>query len=331
MTASPDSRPLRIAAVIPCFNEALAITQVVDEFRAALPEAEIHVFDNNSTDDTAAVARAAGATVTPVALRGKGNVTRRMFADVEADVYVMVDGDATYEAEAAPGMVRMLLQESLDMVVGNRVSEIEEAYRRGHVIGNKFFNSLHRLLFGSSFKDVFSGYRVMSRRLVKSFPTTAQGFEIEAELTVHALDIRAPWAEVPTKYRARGEDSASKLRTFHDGRRILSRSLLLYKEMHPARFFGAIFAIFSITGLILAIPVIDEFAKSGQVPRFPTAILAASLELLAALFLAAGVILDSIARRHREVKRLHYLRYSAPVALTESMPRRQPEDQLFAQ
>jgi glycosyltransferase involved in cell wall biosynthesis len=186
-----DDPALRIAVLVPCHNEAGSVATVVRDFRAALPHATVYVYDNRSTDDTADVARAAGAVVRAEPDPGKGNVVRRMFADIEADVYVMVDGDATYEAEAAPGMVRMLLQESLDMVVGNRVSEIEEAYRRGHVIGNKFFNSLHRLLFGSSFKDVFSGYRVMSRRLVKSFPTTAQGFEIEAELTVHALDIRA--------------------------------------------------------------------------------------------------------------------------------------------
>lgn len=323
---------LRVAVIVPCHNEAPSVATVVQDFRAALPHAKIYVYDNCSTDDTAAVARRAGAIVRSEPEPGKGNVVRRMFADIEADVYIMVDGDATYEADAAPAMVQMLIDQSLDMVVGNRVSEIEEAYRRGHVLGNKFFNGLHRLLFGSSFKDVFSGYRVMSRRLVKSFPTMAPGFEIEAELTVHALDIKAPWAEVPTRYRARGEDSASKLRTLRDGRRILLRSLLLYKEMHPARFFGAICAIFAIAGLVLAIPVIDEFARSGQVPRFPTAILAASLELLASLFLAAGVILDSIARRHREVKRLHYLRLEGPVESASHLnDQSSASDQLFAQ
>ena len=319
-----DDASVRVAVLVPCHNESVSVATVVNDFRAALPHSTVYVYDNCSTDDTADVARAAGAVVRTEPEPGKGNVVRRMFADIEADVYVMVDGDATYEAAAAPGMVRLLIDESLDMVVGNRVSEIEEAYRRGHVIGNQFFNGLHRWLFGSSFKDVFSGYRVLSRRLVKSFPTMAPGFEIEAELTVHALDIKAPWAEVPTKYKARGEDSASKLRTFRDGRRILLRSLLLYKEMHPARFFGAFCGLFALTGLVLAIPVIDEFAKSGQVPRFPTAILAASLELVAFLFLAAGVILDSIARRHREVKRLHYLRFTAPIAMQAQSSETQP-------
>jgi glycosyltransferase involved in cell wall biosynthesis len=295
-----DSQP-GIAILVPCRDEAKSVARVVQDFRTALPGCTVYVYDNNSTDDTAEIARNAGAVVRSEPSPGKGNVVRRMFADIEADVYVMVDGDDTYEAEAAPAMV-----------IGDRVSEVDEAYRRGHVLGNKFFNWLHQFLFGSSFHDVFSGYRVMSRRLVKSFPTMAPGFEIEAELTVHALEIRAPCAEVPTRYMARG-DSDSKLRTYRDGVRILVRSLLWYKEMQPARFFGAFFAAFAVTGLVLAIPVIDEFARSGQVPRFPTAILAASLELLAFLFLASGVILDSIARRHREVKRMHYLRYVGPV------------------
>jgi glycosyltransferase involved in cell wall biosynthesis len=307
-----DSNP-RIAVLVPCKDEARSVARVVQEFRAALPGCTVYVYDNNSMDDTAAIARSAGAVVRSEPAPGKGNVVRRMFADIEADVYVMVDGDGTYEADAAPAMVQLLFDQSLDMVIGNRVSEVDEAYRRGHVLGNRFFNWLHQFLFGSGFHDVFSGYRVMSRRLVKSFPTMAPGFEIEAELTAHALDIRAPCAEVPTRYLARGDDSNSKLRTYRDGARILGRSLLWYKEMQPARFFGAFFAAFAVTGLVLAIPVIDEFARTGQVPRFPTAILAASLELLAFLLLAAGVILDSIARRHREVKRLHYLRYVGPV------------------
>jgi glycosyltransferase involved in cell wall biosynthesis len=307
-----DSQP-RIAVLVPCKDEANSVARVIHDFRAALPGCSVYVYDNNSTDDTAEIARAAGAIVRAEPSPGKGNVVRRMFADIEADVYVMVDGDGTYEAEAAPSMVRMLFEQSLDMVIGNRVTEVDEAYRRGHVLGNKFFNWLHQFLFGSSFHDVFSGYRVMSRRLVKSFPTMAPGFEIEAELTAHALDIRAPCAELPTRYVARADDSNSKLRTFRDGIRILIRSLLWYKEMQPARFFGAFFGVFAVAGLVLAIPVIDEFARSGQVPRFPTAILAASLELLAFLFLAAGVILDSIARRHREVKRLHYLQLLSPV------------------
>jgi glycosyltransferase involved in cell wall biosynthesis len=321
-----DSQP-RVAVLAPCRNEAKSVARVVQDFRTALPGCTVYVYDNNSTDDTAEIARTAGAVVRSEPLPGKGNVVRRMFADIEADVYLMVDGDGTYEAEAAPAMVRMLFDQSLDMVVGNRVSEVDDAYRRGHVLGNKFFNWLHQFLFGSSFHDVFSGYRAMSRRLVKSFPTMARGFEIEAELTAHALDIRAPCAEVPTRYMARADDSESKLRTYRDGGRILVRSLLWYKEMQPARFFGAFFAVFAVTGLVLAIPVIDEFARTGQVPRFPTAILAASLEMVAFLFLAAGVILDSIARRHREVKRLHYLRYVGPMERALGANRSQSEMQ----
>jgi glycosyltransferase involved in cell wall biosynthesis len=312
--AAPPGRHLVIAVLVPCHNEAASVATVVHDFQAALPQATVYVYDNRSTDDTAMLARAAGAVVRTEREPGKGNVVRRMFADVEADIYVLVDGDATYEAAAVPGMVARLVGESLDMVVGNRVADATRAYPRGHVLGNRFFNALHRALFGSAFTDVFSGYRVLSRRMVKSFPTMAPAFEIEAELTLHALDIRAPWAEVPTTYRERHEGSSSKLRTFRDGTRILFRSLLLYKEMHPARFFGAFFALFALLGVLLAVPVVEEFARTGQVPRFPTAILAASLELLAAICLVAGVILDSIARRHREVKRLNYLRFGAPIA-----------------
>jgi glycosyltransferase involved in cell wall biosynthesis len=308
-----DDPALRVAVLVPCLDEEASVGRVVEDYRAVLPRATIYVYDNGSTDATAAVAAEAGAVVRREPEPGKGNVVRRMFADIDADVYVMVDGDDTYEAQAAPGMIRLLLEQSLDMVVGNRVSEIDDAYRRGHMLGNRLFNWLHQVLFGSSFRDVFSGYRVMSRRLVKSFPTMANGFEIEAELTVHALDIKAPFAEVPTRYQPRGEESASKLRTFRDGRRILLRSLLWYKEIRPARFFGAFFALFAVAGLVLGIPVVDEYARTRQVPRFPSAILAASLEMVGFLFLAAGVILDSIARRHREVKRLHYLQHAAPI------------------
>ena len=320
------SRP-RTAVLVPCKDEANSVAGVVHDFHAALPGCAVYVYDNGSTDETAEKARRAGAIVRRESSPGKGNVVRRMFADIEADVYVMVDGDGTYDAEAAPAMVRMVFDDGLDMVIGNRVSEVDDAYRRGHLLGNKFFNRLHQFLFGSSFQDMFSGYRAMSRRLVKSFPTMASGFEIEAELTAHALDIRAPSGEVPTRYLPRADDSNSKLRTGRDGGRILVRSLLWYKEMQPARFFGAFFAVFAVTGVVLAIPVLDEFARSGQVPRFPTAILAASLELLAFLFLAAGVILSSIARRHREVKRLHYLQYASPLVCAPSAHHRERKAQ----
>jgi glycosyltransferase involved in cell wall biosynthesis len=319
--AAPDPLTdpnLRIAVLVPCHNEERSVGDVVADFRAVLPTCTVYVYDNCSTDETPTVARRAGAVVRNEPRVGKGNVVRRMFADVDADVYVMVDGDDTYDASAAPAMVRTLVEENLDMVVGARVSEAADAFRRGHVLGNRLFTKLHALLFGSQFGDVFSGYRALSRRLVKSFPTTATGFDIEAELSIHAIDIKAPSTELPTRYRPRGSDSASKLRTYSDGVRILLRSVLLYKELHPARFFGALCAASAVLGVVLAIPVVSEFADSGQVPRFPTAILAASLELLAAILLTAGVILDSIARRHREMKRLHYLQQAAPAEVLAS-------------
>lgn len=309
-----SSRPsdVRIAVLIPCKNEASSVGAVVEGFRACLPWAEVYVYDNGCTDGTAEVARTAGAVVRREPRPGKGVVVQRMFADIDADVYVIVDGDDTYDPADAPSLIERLLDENLDMVVGRRVMDGLACHRRGHSWGNQFFNWLHRHLFGSSFLDVFSGYRVLSRRFVKSFPTTATGFEIEAELTVHAVDMGAPCLEVPTRYRARGDDSASKLRTFRDGARILARSLLLFKELKPAWFFGVFAAAFGLTGLALILPVVEQYAETGRVLRLPTAVLAVSLEVLAALWLAVGVILDSIARRHREVKRLHYLRYDAP-------------------
>lgn len=303
---------VHIAVLIPCRDEAANVAAVIEAFRTALPSAVLYVYDNCSTDGTAAVARAAGAVVRREPRPGKGVVVQRMFADIEADVYVIIDGDDTYDAAVVPSLVQRLLDENLDMVVGRRVEDGSASYRRGHALGNQFFNWLHRHLFGSTFLDVFSGYRVLSRRFVKSFPATATGFEIEAELTVHAVDVCAPCAEVPTTYRARSDDSASKLRTYRDGIRILARSLLMYKELKPARFFGVFAAVFCLGGLLLALPVVDQYAETGLVPRLPTAVLAVGLELLAALCVGVGVILDSIARRHREIKRLSYLRYSAP-------------------
>ncbi len=306
---------VRIAVVVPCLDEQHAIGEVVRDFREQLPGATVYVYDNGSTDATATAADAAGAVVRHEPDRGKGNVVRRMFADIEADVYVMVDGDGTYDASAAPDMVATLIEHNLDMVVGARTNHVAQAYRRGHQIGNRFFGWLHRVLFSSEFDDVFSGYRVMSRRLVKSFPTTSSGFEIEAELSAHALDVRAPSREVLTAYGARGEDSVSKLRTYRDGLRILLRSVLFYKELFPGRFFGALFALFGFAGLLAAFPVIQQYADTGEVLRLPLAVLAASLEIVAFVCMVAGVILDSIARRHRELKRLHYLQYHAPAEL----------------
>jgi glycosyltransferase involved in cell wall biosynthesis len=306
---------VRIAVVVPCLNEQDAVAQVVRDFTTALPEATVYVYDNGSDDSTCRAARQAGAVVRHEPRRGKGNVVRRMFADIEADVYVMVDGDGTYDASVAPDMVTTLIDENLDMVVGSRSSHRDAAFRRGHVLGNRLFAWLHRVFFGSEFNDVFSGYRAMSRRLVKSFPTTSSGFEIEAELTAHAIDVRAPSRELPTYYGARGGDSASKLRTYRDGVRILIRSILFYKELHPGRFFSILFVVFGFVGLLAGIPVIEQYAETGKVLRIPLAVLAASLEIVAFVCLVAGVILDSIARRHRELKRLHYLQHRAPAEL----------------
>jgi glycosyltransferase involved in cell wall biosynthesis len=306
---------VRIAVVVPCLDEQGAIADVVRDFSSALPGATVYVYDNGSEDSTVSAAERAGAVVRHEPRRGKGNVVRRMFADIEADIYVMVDGDGTYDASAAPQMVSTLIEDNLDMVIGRRSDHVGPTFRRGHALGNRLFAWLHRVFFGSEFEDVFSGYRVMSRRLVKSFPTTASGFEIEAELTVHALDVRAPSREISTVYGARGGDSASKLRTYRDGLRILIRSILFYKELHPGRFFSILFAIFAFAGLLAGIPVIQQYADTGEVLRIPLAVLAASLEVVAFVCLVAGVILDSIARRHRELKRLHYLQHHAPAEL----------------
>jgi glycosyltransferase involved in cell wall biosynthesis len=299
--------------LVPCLNEAADIGFVVRDFRAALPLATVYVYDNGSTDDTSARAVEAGAVVRRESRPGKGNVVRRMFADIEADIYVLVDGDGTYDAAAVPEMVQLLRTENLDMVIGRRVSATGSAFPAGHVAGNRFFNVLHRVLFGSSFQDILSGYRVMSRRLVKSFPTMVDGFEIETELTAHAVEIKAPCVEIDTVYIPRSVGSESKLHTYRDGVKILVRSLLLYKELRPARFFGFFAMIAGLVGIVLAIPVIGDYARTSRVPRLPTAVLAASFELLAFLLLTAGLILSSLARRHQELKRLHYLSYASPL------------------
>ena len=315
MTEHPDPRPLRIAAVIPCFNEALAITQVVEEFRAALPAAEIHVFDNNSTDDTAAVARAAGANVTHVALRGKGNVARRMFADVEADVYVMVDGDATYDVGEVRQLIELMVEGNLDMVVGSRVDDGADmqTYRRGHRFGNALLTGAVASLFDGRMTDMLSGYRVFSRRYAKSFPALSRGFEIETELTVHALELRMPVGELATAYGARPEGSASKLSTYRDGWRILKTIGTLYRIERPVLFYGTIAALLTILAIILAVPLLITYLDTGLVPRFPTAILATGLVIIAVLSFFAGLILDTVTRGRREMRRLAYLAHPAPV------------------
>ena len=302
----------RIAVILPCYNEEAAIGQTVAAFRSALPHAAIYVYDNNSRDRTVDYARAAGAIVRTERMQGKGNVVRRMFADVEADIYVMADGDATYDASAAPALVERLLDERLDMVVGSRRSEIELAYRRGHRLGNAMLTGMLAQLFGRSFSDILSGYRVFSRRFVKSFPILSAGFEIETEISVHALELRMPCAEIETEYGARPEGSASKLSTYRDGWRILRTILNLYRIERPVLFFGAIgLALLAIAGL-LAIPLVATYARTGLVPRQPTAILITGLTILAFLSLFSGVILDTVTRGRREMRRLAYLQLPAP-------------------
>ncbi|MGO4396027.1 glycosyltransferase family 2 protein [Variovorax sp. M-6] len=309
MTDRPDLSGLRIAAVIPCFNEALAIAQVVDEFRAALPEAEIHVFDNNSTDDTAAVARACGATVTHVALRGKGNVARRMFADVEADVYVMVDGDATYDVGEVRRLIEMMVEGNLDMVVGSRVDDRadQQTYRRGHRFGNALLTGAVASLFGGRLTDMLSGYRVFSRRYAKSFPAVSEGFEIETELTVHALELRMPFAEVPVPYRSRPEGSESKLSTYRDGWRILKTICKLFVSERPLQFFAGIAALLALASVIIAEPLVVTYLQTGLVPRLPTAVLVTGTMLVAMLSFVCGVVLHTVTIGRQEAKRLCYL------------------------
>jgi len=304
-----SARPLRIAAVIPCFNEALSIAQVIDEFRAALPEAQVHVFDNHSTDDTAAVARASGAQVTHVALRGKGNVVRRMFADVEADVYVMVDGDATYDIARVREMIELLLRDNLDMVVGARQDDLQDAqtYRPGHRLGNRLLTGAVSGLFGGSFTDMLSGFRVFSRRYVKSFPALARGFEIETELTVHALELRMPYAELPTLYRSRPEGSHSKLSTYRDGWRILVMITKLVVSERPLVFFLLVSAVLALGAVALAVPLLLTYLQTGLVPRIPTAVLVTGMMLGAMLSAVCGAVLRTVTLGRREVKRLRYL------------------------
>ena len=304
--------PPRVAVLVPCHNEAISVPSVVAEFRAALPRATVYVYDNNSTDDTVARAREAGAVVRHEPRQGKGNVVRRMFADVDADVYVMVDGDATYDAATAPAMVDRLWSEQLDMVVGRRVHDDADAYRAGHQVGNRLLTGFLGRLFGRQFADILSGYRVFSRRFVKTFPADATGFEIETELSVHALEMRAPLDEVDTPYRARAEGSESKLSTWSDGVRILWTMVRLYESERPRRFFTAIAVVLAVVAVVLAIPILVEYAETGLVPRFPTAILATGLGLLASLSFFAGAILETVTRGRQEVKRLAYLAHPAP-------------------
>ena len=298
---------LRTAVLLPCYNEEAAIGQTVAAFRAALPDATIYVYDNNSRDRTREVAAAAGAVVREERMQGKGHVVRRMFADVEADVYLMADGDATYDATAAPELVRRLVDERLDMVVGARKSEVEEAYRRGHRLGNRLFTGILASLFGRSFTDIFSGYRVFSRRFVKSFPALSRGFETETEISVHALELAMPVAEVVTAYGARPEGSHSKLSTYRDGWRIARTILHLFRIERPVLFYGGFGAFLAALALVLAVPLVVTYVETGLVPRFPTAILVTGLMVVATISFAVGLILDTVVRGRREVRRLAYL------------------------
>jgi glycosyltransferase involved in cell wall biosynthesis len=304
----------RIAVLLPCYNEEAAIGATVEGFRKTLPDATIYVYDNNSRDRTKEVAAAAGAVVRSEMQQGKGHVVRRMFADIDADVYVMADGDLTYDPEAAPEMARMIIADQLDMVVGTRKHDAAEAYRGGHVIGNRVFTRLLSSLFGRSFTDIFSGYRVFSRRFVKSFPVLSEGFEIETEMSVHALELRMPVGEIETRYLARPEGSHSKLSTFRDGWRILKTIVTLYRVERPVLFFGGIGALLVVAALILALPLVFTYLETGLVPRFPTAILATGMTIVAVLSFFAGLILDTVTRGRREVRRLAYLALPAPGA-----------------
>lgn len=302
----------RLAVLIPCHNEAVAIPKVVADFRAAVPEATVYVYDNNSTDGTAAAARAAGAVVRRETLQGKGHVLRRMFADVEADIYLLVDGDDTYDAAAAPAMLRRLREDGLDMVIGTRLTDSAAAYRPGHRFGNRVLTGMVAAIFGNRVSDMLSGYRAFSRRFVKTFPALATGFETETELTVHALELRMAIGEVPARYRDRPAGSASKLRTYSDGLRILRTIVILVKEERPLQFFSLCGLALLLLGLGLGAPVVMQFLATGLVPRLPTAVLATGLVLLSFLSFAAGLILDSVTRGRKELKRLAYLAVPGP-------------------
>lgn len=308
--SAPQNRwhPLRVAVILPCYNEAITIGETVAAFRKALPGATVYVYDNNSKDQTREVAAAAGAVVRSERRQGKGHVVRRMFADVDADIYVMADGDNTYDAASINDLIERLLDDNLDMVVGSRApTDDVRAYRHGHKFGNRMLTGVVGWIFGRDFKDMLSGYRVFSRRFVKSFPALSQGFEIETELTVHALHLAMPVGEFQTPYYARPEGSTSKLSTYRDGFKILRMIIILVKEEKPLLFFGSLAAFFFVLAGALFVPILIEYYQTGLVPRLPTAVLTASISLLGFLTLACGFILDTVSRGRREAKRLHYL------------------------
>ncbi|MGH6658435.1 MAG: glycosyltransferase [Sphingomicrobium sp.] len=308
-----DQQP-RIAVLLPCYNEEAAIAATVAGFRSALPDATVYVYDNNSSDRTRALAAKAGAIVRGESQQGKGHVVRRMFADVDADIYIMADGDLTYEPAAAPAMVALLLGDRLDMVVGTRRHEEKDAFRGGHVIGNRLFTGLLSGLFGNSFSDIFSGYRVFSRRFVKSFPVLSSGFEIETEMSVHALELRMPVGEVETAYGARPEGSHSKLSTVGDGWRILTTIATLYRIERPLLYFGTLGGVLLLAALVLAVPLVLTYLDTHLVPRVPTAILVTGMVIVAVLCFFAGLVLDTVTRGRREIRRLAYLALPGPKA-----------------
>jgi len=312
LTGSASRAPYEVAVLVPCYNEERAIGKVVADFRAALPDAKIYVYDNNSTDGTVELAKQAGAVVRREIHQGKGYVVRRMFNDVEADVYVLVDGDATYDAASAPAMVSKLIEERLDMVVAARIDREEEAYRPGHRAGNRLLTGVVGHMFGHAFSDILSGYRVFSRRFVKSFPILSGGFEIETELTVHALELELPVGEVATPYYSRPSGSTSKLSTWSDGFRILWTTFRLYRAERPLALFGGFGVALAIISMGLAIPIFITYVQEGLVPRLPTAVLSTGLMLIAFLSMACGLILDTVTRGRRELKLIAYLALRAP-------------------
>jgi glycosyltransferase involved in cell wall biosynthesis len=304
---SSSDQSIRIAVLVPCFNEELSIAGVVADFRRELPNAIIYVYDNNSIDRTCEVARAAGAVVRVERRQGKGHVVRRMFADIDADIYVLVDGDGTYDAASASRLIEQLLRDGLDLLNVSRQEQSKKAYRPGHRFGNRLLTGLVTRIFGSMLTDMLSGYKILSRRFVKSFPALSGGFEIETEITVHALELRMPIAEIPAPYFDRPTGSASKLNTFRDGARILKSIGILVKEERPLAFFSICFIVLAVLALLLGWPLIATFLETGLVPRLPTAVLSTGLIILAFLSLACGLILDTVTRGRRELRRLHYL------------------------
>jgi glycosyltransferase involved in cell wall biosynthesis len=307
VASATENRPIAIAVLVPCYNEEITIEKVVADFRAALPEATVYVYDNNSRDRTVEVARKAGAVVRKEPRQGKGNVVRRMFADVEADVYVLVDGDDTYDAAASRMLVDQLVEERLDFINAMRVSSAKDAYRAGHRFGNWLLTGLVRQIFGRQFNDMLSGYKFLSRRFVKSFPAMSSGFETETELAVHALELRMPCTEVATVYKERPPGSVSKLRTYSDGAHIMMLIARLVKDERPLHFFGLSGVLSMVIAVFLSIPLLVTYLETGLVPRVPTAILSVALVIVGVLSMFAGLILDMTTKTRREMKRLIYL------------------------